>query len=169
MEIAHINYVSKGAELFTTEASKTKIPIFHDEDSNPTGFFNEKSMEILKYRNFENVENSFIVTENLVMENSTEILNVSKNDCRSSCFQEVVKDKGTRLLGLSIMSWESDLFKRGEKRKMDNSSKTVQGVLRSSRVFMDSMEKLLNSSGKFSQNNKKDLTRDSEILTMSER
>ena len=37
-------------------------------------------MEILKYRNFENVENSFHVTENLVMENYMEILNVSKND-----------------------------------------------------------------------------------------
>ena len=34
MEITHINYVSKGPELFTTEVSKTEIPIFHDEDSN---------------------------------------------------------------------------------------------------------------------------------------
>ena len=33
MEIAHINYVSKGRELFTTEVSKTKIHIFCDEDS----------------------------------------------------------------------------------------------------------------------------------------
>ena len=48
------------------------------------GLLNEKNMEILKYRNFENVENSFTVTENLAMENSTEILNVSQNDCRSS-------------------------------------------------------------------------------------
>ena len=48
------------------------------------GLVNEKNMEILKYRNFENVENSFTVTENLAMENSTEILNVSQNDCRSS-------------------------------------------------------------------------------------
>ena len=61
----------------------------------------------LKYRNFENVENSFTVAENLMMVNSTEILNKSKNDCRSSwSSQEVIKDKGTRLLGLSIMSWK---------------------------------------------------------------
>ena len=36
MEITHINYVSKGRELFTTEVSKTKIHIFHDEDRNPS-------------------------------------------------------------------------------------------------------------------------------------
>ena len=37
MEIAYINYVSKGRELFTNEVSKTKIHIFHDEGSNPSG------------------------------------------------------------------------------------------------------------------------------------
>ena len=95
------------------------------------GLTNEKNMEIRKYRNFENVENSFIVTENLVMTNSTEILKVSKNDCRSSwSSQEVVKDKDTRLLGL-IMSWENDLFKRRDKRKMVYPSGTVQDVLHS--------------------------------------
>ena len=100
------------------------------------GLTNEKNMEILKYRNFENVENSFTVTGNLVMENSTEILNKSKNDCRSSwSSQEVVKDKDTRLLGLSIMSWENDLFKRRDKRKMVHPSGSVQDVLRSSRVL----------------------------------
>ena len=87
------------------------------------GFTNEKNMEIFKYRNFENVENSFTVIENLMMENSTEILNKSKNDCRSSwSSQEVVKDKDTRLLELSIMSWKNDLFKRRDKRKMDHPS-----------------------------------------------
>ena len=103
------------------------------------GLTNEKNMEILKFRSFENVENSFIVHENLVMENSTEILHVSKNDYRSSwSSQEVVKGKGTGLLGLSIMSWENDLFKRRDKRKMVHPSGSVQ-----------EMEKLLNSSENF--------------------
>ena len=100
------------------------------------GLVNEKNMEILKYRKFENVENSFTVTENLAMENSTEILNVSQNDCRSSWWsQEVIKDKVTRLLALSSMSWENDLFKGRDKRKMIRPSGTVQDVFRSSRVL----------------------------------
>ena len=37
MEIAHINYVSKERELLTTEISKSKIHIFYDEGSNPSG------------------------------------------------------------------------------------------------------------------------------------
>ena len=100
------------------------------------GLLNEKNMEILKYRNFENVENSFIVTANLTMENSTEILNVSQKDCRSSWLsQEVIKDKVARLLGLSSMSWENDLFKGRDTRKMIRPSGTVQDVFRSSRVL----------------------------------
>ena len=114
------------------------------------GLTNEKNMEILKYRNFENVENSFIVHENLVMENSTEILHVSKNDYRSSwSSQEVVKGKGTGLLGLSIMSWENDLFKRRGKRKMDPSKWVSSRGTPQLKSFMEPMEKLLNSSENF--------------------
>ena len=42
--------------------------------------------EILKCRNFEQIGNSFTVTENLVFENSTEMLNVKTIDCRSLCW-----------------------------------------------------------------------------------
>ena len=37
MEITYVDYVSKGRELFATEVSKTKIHIFYDEGSNPSG------------------------------------------------------------------------------------------------------------------------------------
>ena len=137
MEIVHQSIISRKDENYLLprsprprSLSSTMKTVIH------LGLTNEKNMEIRKYRNFENIENSFTVTENLKMENYTEILNKSKNDSRfSSLSQEVIKDKGTRLLGLSSMSWENDLFKGRDKRKMDHPSGTVQDVLRSSRFL----------------------------------
>ena len=43
-------------------------------------------MEMIKCRKFEQIGNLFTVTENLVVDNSAEILNVKTIDCRSSCW-----------------------------------------------------------------------------------
>ena len=48
---------------------------------------------------------------------------------------QVKKSKGTRLLDLSIMSWQNDLFKRWDQWKMDHRSGTIQDVPRRSRVL----------------------------------
>ena len=107
VEIADFNYVSRvfqfltkklgipeGKELFATEASKTNIMMWGwfmsstMKEAIHLGLNHEENMEILKCRNFENVGNLFTLTENLVAENSAEILNVSTIDCRSSCWTE---------------------------------------------------------------------------------
>ena len=46
----------------------------------------EKNLETYKSMNFEQIENFITITQNLIMENSPEILNLKTIDCRSLCW-----------------------------------------------------------------------------------
>ena len=62
------------------------VHVLTDEGSNPLGQNYERNLETYKSTNFEQVENLFSMTQNVVVDNSTETLNVKKINCRSLCW-----------------------------------------------------------------------------------
>ena len=158
MEIVYINYVSKGRELFATENTAIHL-----------GLTNEKNMEILKYRNFENVENSFTVNENLVMkilrkycmwvrmttDHRDQVKKWSKTKVR-------VYSDSVLCLGRMISSREE----AKEKWSIQVGQFKMYSVVKE---FYEIDGEAIEFEWKISQNNITYLMRDPEILTMSER
>ena len=103
-----------------------------------------KNLEIYKNTRFENIENVINFTQRLIKEHSEEILNMKDLEYSSPSWTRsiLVNDqaiKGQRQKYVRSMCWTEEVKWKGS------------GCFRLTKMQWESMEKQLNSSGKFSQ------------------